>query len=150
MVDVIVSEASGKDLHIVLGLLCELGRPEPENDSAVDTFKKLVTKYLKDSDKTILVARLDGTKIVGMVSIMFLERLNQSALEMYIPELIVHEPYRGQGIGKKLIDSCIALAKDKNCHRIRLESGNVRKESHRFYTTLGFDPSALSFTKKLD
>lgn len=149
MVDVTIDEASGKDLPVILGLLYELGRPKPKNDSNVDTFRKLVTKYLKDSDKTILVAKLDGMNIVGMVSVIFLERLNQSTLEMYIPELVVQEIYRGQGVGQKLINSCIALAKEKNCHRIRLESGNVRKESHQFYKSLGFEQSALSFTVKL-
>ena len=69
---------------------------------------------------------------------------------MYIPELIVLEKYQNQGIGKKLIDACIALAKEKNCHRIRLESGNKRKESHQFYGNLGFEQSALSFTMKLE
>jgi len=47
----------------------------------------------KDSDETILVAELDDMKIVGMVSVMFLSKLNQSTLEMDIPELVVLEKY---------------------------------------------------------
>ena len=89
-------------------------------------------------------------KIVGMVSVMFLPRLNQLTLEMYIPELVVLEKYQNHGIGKKLINSCITLAKEKKCHRIRLESGNQRKDSHEFYKHLGFEQFSLSFTKKLD
>ena len=85
-----------------------------------------------------------------MVSVMYLSRLNQSTLEMYIPELVVLEKYQNHGIGKKLINSCIALAKQKKCHRIRLESGNQRKESHEFYKHLGFEQSAFSFTLNLD
>lgn len=77
-------------------------------------------------------------------------RLNHSTLEMYIPEVVVLEKYQNQGIGKKLINSCIALAKEKKCHRIRLESGNQQIKSHQFYTHLGFEQSALSFTKNLD
>jgi len=46
---------------------------------------------------------------------------------MYIPELIVAEKLRCLGIGKKLIQYCIKLAKKKNCYRIRLESGTSRK-----------------------
>jgi GNAT superfamily N-acetyltransferase len=84
-----------------------------------------------------------------MVSVIFLPRLNQLTLEMYIPELIVLENYQKQGIGKKLISSCITLAKEQKCHRIRLESGNQRKESHQFYEHLGFEKSSLSFTLNL-
>ena len=69
---------------------------------------------------------------------------------MYIPELIVLKKYQNHGVGKKLINSCITLAKEKKCHRIRLESGNQRKESHKFYEHLGFEQSALSFTLNLD
>ena len=68
---------------------------------------------------------------------------------MYIPELIVSKDHQNKGIGKKLIEACIKLANDRKCHRIRLESGNQRKESHIFYKKLGFDQSALSFTKNL-
>jgi len=150
MENVIVREASSKDVSIILGLLYDLGRPKPQKDSDVDTFRKLVTKYISDSDKIILVALIDDVKIIGMVSVMYLSRLNQTNLEMYIPELTVDEKYQNQGIGKKLINSCIVLAKKKQCHRIRLESGNQRKDSHQFYEHLGFEQYALSFTKNLD
>ena len=129
MDNVAVRTSSGKDAPMLLGLLYDLGRPKPKKDSEVETFRELVTKYVKDSDKTILVAELDDVKIIGMVSVVYLPRLNQSTLEMYVPELVVLEKYRNHGIGKKLIHHCIALAKDKKCHRLRLESGNQRKES---------------------
>ncbi len=145
-----IREASDKDIPVILGLLYDLGRSKPQKDSDVDTFRKLITKYLTDSDKQILVVVLDDVKIIGMVSMVFLSRLNRTTLEMYIPELVVLEKYHNQGIGKKLINSCIVLAKEKKCHRIRLESGNQRKESHQFYKHLGFEQSALSFTKNLD
>ena len=147
--DIVVRTASDNDLPVILGLLYELGRPKPQKDSDVDIFRKLVKKYVTDSDKKILVAEIDDMKIIGMVSMVFLPRLNRTTLEMYIPELVVLEKYRNQGIGKKLIDSCISFANEKKCHRIRLESGNQRKESHQFYKSLGFEQSALSFTKNL-
>jgi ribosomal protein S18 acetylase RimI-like enzyme len=150
MDNVIIREASEKDTPMILGLLYDLGRPKPQKDSDVDIFRKLVKKYLTDSDKQIFVVVLDDVKIIGMVSMVFLPRLNRDTLEMYIPELVVLEKYHNQGIGKKLINSCIALAKEKKCHRIRLESGNQRKESHQFYKHLGFEQSALSFTQNLD
>ena len=148
--DVVIRMASEKDIPIILGLLYELGRQTPEKDSDMDAFRKLAKKHLTDSDKKILIAERNDIEIVGMVSIVFLPRLNRTTLEMYIPELVVLEKYQNQGIGQKLISSCIALAKEKKCHRIRLESGNQRKESHQFYNSLGFEQSALSFTKNLE
>ena len=149
MDNVLVREATRRDIPIILGLLYELGRPKPQKDSDVDSFRKLVKKYVTDSDKKILVAELNDVEIIGMVSLTFLSRLNRMTLEMYIPELVVLKKYQHQGIGKKLMESCITLATKKRCHRIRLESGNQRTDSHQFYKNLGFEQYALSFTKNL-
>ena len=149
MPNIIIRTASEKDIPILFGLLYDLGRPKPQEDTDVDIFRNLVKKYVADLNKTILVAELDDIEIVGMMSIVFLPRLNCSTLELYVPELVVLEKYQNQGIGKKLINSCIDLAKEKKCHRIRLESGNQRKGSHQFYKNLGFKQSALLITKNL-
>jgi predicted N-acetyltransferase YhbS len=148
MRNIVIRAASKKDIPLILDLLYDLGRPKPRTDSQVNAFEKLITRYLSDSDKEILVAE-NQTTVIGMVSIMYLSRLNQKFFEMYIPELIVAKSYQSQGIGKKLIQTCIKFAKEKKCHRIRLESGNQRKESHMFYKNLGFSQSALSFSKNL-
>ena len=148
--DVIIRKAKPNDVPIILGLLNELGRPKPKKDSEVDAFRKLVKKYLKDSDKEILVAENNQIEIIGFVSIMFLPRLNQTNFELYIPELVVQKRVQNKGVGKKLMDSCISLGKAKNCHRIRLESGIQRKKSHEFYKSLGFKYSANSFSKILN
>jgi len=52
-------------------------------------------------------------------------------------------------IGKNLINFSIELGKEKKYHRIRLESGNQRVESHKFYKHLGFENSSMFFTKNL-
>ena len=148
MDDIIIREAIKQDISDILLLLYDLGRPKP-CDSDMDTFEKLVTQYITDSDKQILVAT-DESKILGMLSMIFLPRLNRVTHEMYVPELVVLKKYQNQGIGKKLLDHCITISKEKKFHRIRLESGNIRQESHQFYKHLGFEQSAFSFTLNLE
>ena len=89
-----IRPAKKNDIPLILGLLYELGRPKPEKDSDVDTFRNLAKKHITDSDKTILVAEINDVKVVGMVSVNFLPRLNQIKYEMYIPELIVAQKYQ--------------------------------------------------------
>jgi GNAT superfamily N-acetyltransferase len=115
----------------------------------LDLFRNLVKKQIADSDKTILIAEKNDVNVVGLVSIVFLPRLNQIGQELYIPELIVTEKYRNQGIGTMLIEACVYLANQKNCKKLRLESGNKRRESHKFYENMGFESNSLSFTKNL-
>ena len=140
-----VRKATDKDIPAILDLLYKLGRPKAKNDSETEIFEKQIKQYISNSDKQILVAELDS-KIVGMASLMFISRLNRDKLELYIPELIVSEENRGKGLGNKLIEQCIKIAKEKKCHMIKLESGNQRIESHQFYKKLGFIQHALSFT----
>lgn len=145
-----IRQASKKDIPLILGLLYELGRPKPKTDSEVDSFRKIVKNQIAESNNYILIAEVDEIHVVGLASIVLLRRLNQTKNEMYIPELVVTQKYQNQGIGTKLIDECIELAKEKRCFRIRLESGLSRTIAHNFYKKLGFESNSFSFSKKID
>tara|TARA_B100002049_G_C15930486_1_gene312014 strand:+ start:161 stop:610 length:450 start_codon:yes stop_codon:yes gene_type:complete len=149
MDNVTIRESIHDDIPLILELLYELGRQKPQKDSELEKFEKLLKNYMQEDDKKILVAQDNDSKIIGMISMVFLSRLNQNTLEMYVPELIVSQNYRSKGVGKKLINSSIEFGKKKKCHRIRLESGNQRIESHKFYKHLGFENSSVFFTKNL-
>ena len=146
--DISITKATEKDIPSILELLYELDRPIPIDDKEIKAFQNKVKDYFSDSQKIIFLAKQDS-KSIGLVSVILLRRLNRTKLEMYIPELIVTKELRHSGIGKKLIQHCIAFAKKKGCYRIRLESGNQRKESHQFYKNLGFEQSALSFAMNM-
>jgi ribosomal protein S18 acetylase RimI-like enzyme len=144
-----IRKANKKDINEILNLLYQLQRPRPKTIPESLAFRKRIYQHLNEKDKKIFMAEQDS-KIVGMVSMMFLPRLNRSKLELYIPELVVSENHRGVGIGKSLMDSCVDIAKKKKCFRIRLESGNQRKDAHQFYKKIGFEQSALSYTMTVD
>ena len=142
----LIRESTLDDISSILNLLYDLDRPRPLDDDEANLFKNKISDYFLDSQKNVVVAEQDK-KIVGVVSIIYLQRLNRVKTEMYIPEFIVTEKLRCFGIGKKLMQYCMDLAKKKKCYRIRLESGNSRKESHRFYKNMGFEQSAQFFSK---
>ena len=149
MENITIRESTYDDIPSLLELLYELGRPKPQKDNDLEKFTALLKNYMQDDDKKILVAQIVNSKIIGMISIVFLSRLNQNTSEMYVPELIVSQNYHSKGIGKKLLNFSIKLGKEKKCHRMRLESGNQRIESHKFYKHLGFEDSSIFFTKNL-
>jgi len=144
--EIFLRESTHDDILEILNLLYDLDRPRPLDDDDVKIFKNKISDYFLDSQKNIIVAQQEK-RIVGVASIIYLQRLNRVKTEMYIPELIVTEKLRCLGIGKKLVQYCMELAKKKNCYRIRLESGNTRKESHKFYKSMGFEQSAQFFSK---
>jgi len=143
-----VRPASKKDIPAILELLYELGRPKPGGDSDVGAFERLAEGYISDQNKQILVAERDS-EVVGAVSLELMDRLNQTDYEMYIPELIVAGRCQNRGIGKRLINACMELGRQRGCFRIRLESGHHRTGAHRFYRGMEFEQSALTFEKYL-
>lgn len=147
MTSITIRAATKRDTLKILNLLYQLDRPKPKTKSEESEFERKITQYLQEKDKKIVVATLD-TVIVGLVSMIFVPKLNRTKLELYIPDLVVLDAHRQQGIGRTLIDYCIKLAKKKGCFRIRLESGNKRKAAHKFYSSLGFDQYAKTY--KLD
>jgi ribosomal protein S18 acetylase RimI-like enzyme len=146
--DIKIRSAEKTDIDAILELLYDLGRPRPKNKSEKIRFGKQILLYITNRDKKILVAE-SNSKVVGAVSMIFIPKLNRINPELYIPDLVVAKGHRRLGVGKLLMDSCIGVAKKKNCFRIRLESGHQRKEAHRFYKKLRFEQSALTYTKKL-
>ena len=141
-----IRNGTTEDVSEIVKLLEELGRPQPKNKVERTKFEKLIHQYMSDGDKLILLAK-DNSKIVGMASMILLPRLNQSQPELWVPDLVISKDYQNKGIGKGLIKACVKIAKTKNCFRIRLESGNKRKDTHAFYKKTGFEQYALTFRK---
>jgi len=140
------------DVKSILELQAQLDRPLPKDRHETRKFQKLIKNYIKSNstkgNRGIILAT-NGSKIIGLVSFVLLERLNQPSREFWIPELVVSEEYRNHGIGNLLIQKCESIAKIKKCYRIRLESRNDRIDSHNFYKKIGFQQIALAFEKRM-
>ena len=46
-----------------------------------------------------------------MLSYVLIQRLNQDKLELWIPDLVILQEYRGKGIGTILLNECESIAK---------------------------------------
>jgi ribosomal protein S18 acetylase RimI-like enzyme len=147
----IIRSARMKDTDRIIELLSKLGRPEPRDKQETKHFAKLVQIYIqkkKRKKRMILVAEVDS-KVVGMISLVFLPRLNRTTPEAWIPDFIVDQDYRNRGIGKELLEKCISIARKEKCWRIRLETGLSRKHAQRFYKMMEMKPFALALMLSL-
>lgn len=149
----IIRKARMNDTDRIIELLCQLRRPEPRNEQDVKHFAKLVQTYIsekkvKNKTMMILVAEVDA-KVVGMISLVFLPRLNRITPEAWIPDFIIDQDCRNRGIGKELLENCISIARKEKCWRIRLETGLSRKHAQRFYKMMQMEPFALAFMLSL-
>ena len=53
----------------------------------------------------------------------------------HIEDVIVHNEYRGHGLGKVLLDKCIEIAKQEGCYKIILDCSD---NNCKFYEKCGF------------
>ncbi|MCI0919935.1 GNAT family N-acetyltransferase [Sphingobacterium rhinopitheci] len=75
-------------------------------------------------------------KIVGL-SLYYIRYSTWKGRRLYLEDLIVHEPYRGYGVGKSLLDRTIAYAKEK-------------KYSGMMWQVLDWNEPAIKFYEKYD
>lgn len=59
---------------------------------------------------------------------------------IYLEDLYVRPAYRGKGIGKKLLEEVISIAKQRKCKRVEWVVLDWNKSAIDFYKSLGADP----------
>jgi len=86
------------------------------------------------SNYEVYVMILDG-KIIATASIMYENKLRYSKPKAFIEDVGVNKLYRKRGYGKKMVEHCIAVAKNKGCYKIALSCKDSLVD---FYKDLGF------------
>jgi GNAT superfamily N-acetyltransferase len=140
--------ATSRDWEPVAALLAELGRPAVLGGDLWDQHREAFSHYLERPNVVALVAEREAM-ILGFVDMEYRTRLNFLRPQAWIPDMIVTEAARGQGIGAALLARCEELARDRGCFSLSLESASGRAGAHEFYKHEGWNDSGKSFTKNL-
>lgn len=119
-----------KDLEAINALI-----PQLSNSAKPLTYEGLL-EIIKDNRMPILVVRDGGQLIgIGMVLIYRVPTEKRARLE----EIIIDEKYRGQGLGEKLSQTLIEIAKKERVSSIYLSSRPSRVVANKLYQKLGFE-----------
>lgn len=140
--------ATVDDFDEVTRLLERLGRPRVTNRNRV-ACQEIFQGQLADPDADHLVAVTDRGRIVGFCSLHYRTRLNQTAPQAWIPELIVDESARGAGVAQGLYGAAEERARTLGCFEVMLESSYDRKEAHVLYAAAGMEDAGKFFRKPL-
>lgn len=96
-------------------------------------FQDFVSKL--DNDHIVLVIE-DQQKIICCGTILIeIKLLNNMGKVGHIEDIITHSSYRGQGLGKKIIQSLVSNAKECGCYKVILNCNNTNIP---FYEKCGF------------
>jgi len=96
-------------------------------------------KDLRDivaSKNAVLIVAQDGTRVAGMGTLYIQQKIGKRTA--HIEDVVVDEAYRGQGLGKKIVQALIAAAKARRVGTIHLTSRPEREAANALYQKLGF------------
>jgi GNAT superfamily N-acetyltransferase len=85
----------------------------------------------------ILTARLSG-ELVGVAVISFLWTLEHGGPAAWLDEVYVQPSRRGEGIGRKLVEAAMQVARDSGCIALDLEVDASHEAAERLYERMGF------------
>ena len=110
----------------------QLGYP-----SSAASARRRLHNLLAKPDHAIWVAENPEGSVTGWIHV-FVKQLLESEREAEIGGLVVDRKFRGQGVGKALVDRAERWARARRLKSVHLHSNIVRKDAHAFYQELGY------------
>ncbi len=138
-----------QDLQSLLELYKQL---QPDDDPSSEEKSKTVWQEIENNPDIQYFGAIDDGKVVSSCYAVYIPNLTRNNRGIcFIENVVTDKDYRNQGLASKVIDMAIAYAKEKNCYKAILQSGNSREEAHRFYENKGFDGnSKKAFDMRLE
>ena len=136
-----IRKALESDIPHIVRLLANdlLGKQrESLQDPLPQQYYSAFAEINADKNNTLLVVE-DCSTIIGTAQLTILTHLTyQGGKRGQIEGVRIDESYRGQGVGKLMIEWAINKARELGCHLVQLTMDKQRLETIEFYKKLGF------------
>ena len=132
-----------------LGDLANLYEELLERKTNLEKFNESFDLINSDKDYLLIGAKDDNGNLVGSLLGIICKDLGGDCRPYIIIEnVIVKSSCRGMGIGKLLMSFIEEFARMKNCYFTTLVSAFRRKDSHKFYESIGYANDVVKGYKK--
>ncbi|SHN63117.1 GNAT family N-acetyltransferase [Desulfitobacterium chlororespirans] len=115
-----------------------------EADFSYDEIKQRrgLGMILEDGARCIMVAEQNG-RVIGMVTAQLLVSTAEGGLSAWVEDLVVEEPYQGQGTGRALLLSLQAWASARGVKRLQLLADRSNTRALEFYEKMSWQFTEL-------
>lgn len=136
-----IRKVEEQDLDFVYQSICEL-----ENEVLdFEVFRKIFNENISNPKNLYLLAENENEGL-GFISFHTQNLLHHCGLVGEIQEFFIHQKYRGQGLGKQLIEKIMNYADQNNLKSIEVTTNKRRVENVLIYENLGFGLTHNKFT----
>lgn len=135
MDDIIIRKLKKEDIESLDGLYHNFWNEHSD-------IKKMNEKFaeLSSNDNYIfLVAEVNNVIAGTIMGVVCHELYGDCRPFLVMEDLIVDDSFRKMGIGKRLVNELEKMAKQKNCYQILFMTEAKRKDTVKFYESIGFD-----------
>ena len=147
--NIVIRKAETADLVQVYGLIKELAIFENEPNEPTNPLKKFVEEgTCKNPRYHVIVADENGT-IVG-IALYYYGYSTWKGSMIYLDDLVVKETHRKHGIGKRLMDELISIAKEEKIKQVRWQVLDWNENAINFYKKYPVTFDATWITVKLE
>jgi GNAT superfamily N-acetyltransferase len=129
--EVFVRQIAEEDVSFITELTHQLGYPLP-----FEQIRQNIKDVIENKDHDAFVA-VHENRVIGWIGVTHAFQI-ESIPFCEIRGLVVDHQYRGQGIGKMLVEKAKHWGKEKGADKVRLRCNVKRTETHLFYQHLGF------------
>ena len=144
-----IRELNEKDLESLIKLYEQLDGAN--GNFSVEDARKIWKSEIKENKKLKYFGAVENGKVISTCYCLIIPNLTRLGSSIaFVENVVTDSEYRGQGLGRKVMEMAIEFARENNCYKVILQSGSFRKEAHQFYKNLGFDgESKKAFIMKL-
>jgi GNAT superfamily N-acetyltransferase len=147
MSEVTFRTAGKSDLSAIITLLADdkLGANRESVEGNLQAYEQAFSKIDADPNNMVFVAEDEGT-IIGCLQVTYIANLSfEGGTRALVEAVRVADSHQGQGLGKRLMNHAIDLARERGCKIVQLTSNKERPDAIRFYEQLGFQPTHIGF-----
>jgi PhnO protein len=136
-----IRKVENHDLDSVYKAICEL-----ENEILdFKMFETIFNENISNPKNLYLIAENENEGL-GFISFHTQNLLHHCGLVGEIQEFFIHKKYRGQGVGRLLINEILNYSEQHNLKSIEVTTNKKRVENVAIYENLGFSLSHNKFT----
>jgi len=108
--------------------------------------RRAMRAVLQRPDQVLLVAVEQGN-IVGTNHVLIFKHLARALRPAAIVEnMVVDSRSRGTGVGDRLMEAALEIARRHGCYKLSLTSNRKRPKAHRFYEKFGMSRTHFGYT----
>jgi GNAT superfamily N-acetyltransferase len=141
--ELIIEQASSADIPAMVGLLAALF--SIEQDFKPDTERQIrgLAGVLASPNACIMLARSAQGEAIAMCSAQLVFSTAEGAHSAWIEDMVVHEAWRGRGIGRQVLQAVLAWASERGATRAQLLADLDNQPALDYYQHLGWQETQL-------